>query len=89
MDAYVHEVVEHEWDLMEKGQQDEVGVHLIDNLFTIFEAWEPRTRAQQAFYSDAVSKLNDVAVARRHRLEDAHEELPLVFESCSFRARSR
>jgi hypothetical protein len=84
LDAYVHEVVEHEWPLMAEGKQDEVGVHLIDDLFDVFESWEPHTATQKTFYSDAVSKLNEVAEARRHRLEDAHEELPLVFEILIF-----
>ena len=79
LNAYVHEVVDVEWELMSRGESSARGWDLIGDIYSVLQSYEPETVAQQTFYSEAVGKLNDIAAARRLRIVESQAELPGAF----------
>ena len=51
----------------------------ISHLYDVLRDYEPKTASQSAFYSDAITRLNDIVDARRTRLDQAAESLPGAF----------
>ncbi len=78
--AYVHDVVEDEWPAMATGESSpKVQADLVA-LFGTMRLYNPSTQAEIAFYTAAVTDLNNVVNARRDRLFDANQELPGVLQ---------
>jgi hypothetical protein len=78
--SYIAAVRFSEWDRMRDGKADSnVGDKHIGDLYRVLREYEPKTQSQTAFYTDAVSRLNDIVDARRARLTDASEEMPGAF----------
>jgi hypothetical protein len=78
--SYIAAVRFREWQRMSEGRSDaSVGGKHVDDLYRVLRGYEPDTTARNAFYTDAVSRLNDVVDARRARLSYASEELPGPF----------
>lgn len=79
MHAYVHSVVEQQWPLMREGRPDpSLTEPQIKGLYKAFQEYEPRTESEQAYYSEAVSTLGSLASARRTRLSDSQQQLPVL-----------
>lgn len=74
--AYVHTVVEEEWTLMEDGVFSEDAWVEIDDLYAIYQSYQPNDGTATAFYDESVGKLNELVGARRERLEHAEHSLP-------------
>jgi hypothetical protein len=78
--SYVQAVVDVEWDEMANGRQSAQADHELGDLYRTIGSFEPRSESQKTFYTDAVRQLNDVADARRQRLDDAQQGMPVPFE---------
>ncbi|MER5945219.1 DUF4239 domain-containing protein [Streptomyces sp. NPDC001904] len=81
MGAYVHAVVDKQWPLMREGRPDPGLTNpQVVRLYTVFQDYEPETNAEQAYYEQAVSTLGEVAEARRTRLADSEQSLPMLLD---------
>ncbi|WP_338698769.1 DUF4239 domain-containing protein [Streptomyces sp. Q6] len=79
MGAYVHAVVDKQWTPMREGRPDpELTNAEITELYTVYQTYEPKTAAEQAYYEQSVATLADLAAARRTRLANAEQELPML-----------
>lgn len=76
MHDYIHAVVEQEWPAMRNGIEPDASSAPLTAMFAAFQAYEPTTAAETAFYSEAIRKLNEVVGSRRLRLSSAAEEMP-------------
>jgi hypothetical protein len=77
--AYADEVHSHEWRLMQKGGSSVQAWHDIDHIYATLEG-ASKTTSSNPFYGQTLSRLNDLVVARRVRLDDANLALPVVFQ---------
>jgi hypothetical protein len=77
---YVETVVGPEWKLMAEGEFSARAWQDVDALYETFQAYEPQTERESAFYGEAVSKLDELVAARRQRLHAAEESLPVPFQ---------
>jgi hypothetical protein len=46
----------------------------------LLQGFEPKTPSDNAFYGEAIDKLNDVVAERADRLQAARESLPVTFQ---------
>ena len=81
---YIYSVVHDEWPAMSHGHESEKAWADLANIYKALRTYEPVTTSQQVFYSEAVARVNDVTGARRERLNDNEESLPLTFEILLF-----
>lgn len=82
--AYIVEVRGKEFGLMHAGKEDEVASDRLQDIFTAFQSYNPRTTAELAFYNSAVDQLNDAVTQRRARLEAVDSALPSAFAALLF-----
>lgn len=76
---YAHTVVEVQWPLMREGRPDYAASQTqIDKIYTVLQAYEPKTESQKAFYAQTIERLNDVVAQRRARITQSQQELPLL-----------
>jgi hypothetical protein len=74
--SYLHAVVGQEWPSMSRGAASPAAVHALDGVFATVRQQSPRTDAENVYYSDLVSSLNDASTSRRARLAASDEGLP-------------
>ncbi|MGH2809033.1 MAG: DUF4239 domain-containing protein [Actinomycetota bacterium] len=74
--AYVEILETEEWPLMERGEGSHEAEAELEELYVVLQGYEPDTVAQETFYAEAVSRLNDLMASRRDRLEFAEQSLP-------------
>jgi len=77
---YIYDVVHEEWPAMAHGNESERAWTDLASMYAALRAYEPVTESQKVFYTEAVARVNDVTGARRERLNDNEESLPLTFE---------
>jgi hypothetical protein len=80
---YVHAMVRDEWPLMRNGvgrRAAPSGTEAVANLYAAMHSYEPDTDGRSALYSQAISKLDDVASFRRARLERSRRSLPSILQ---------
>lgn len=77
---YIYIVQHDEWSAMSHGHESEAAWNSLNSLYANLQSYEPKTESQKVFYAEAVARLNDLAGARRERLNDNEESLPLTFE---------
>jgi len=77
---YVYDVVHKEWPAMSHGHESEKAWADLAAIYGSLRNYEPVTTSQQVFYGETVGRINDVTGARRERLNDNEESLPLTFE---------
>jgi hypothetical protein len=73
---YIRTVVNEEWRLMSVGRESARAHKALDEVAVELERTQPTTRAAESWYDEAVTKLNDAASARRHRIEAVEREMP-------------
>ena len=73
---YVDAVTTDEWPRMSRGEPSAATGSALDGMFAVLRAHAPKDSAEGAFYSDAVTSLNQVAAGRRARLAASTESLP-------------
>ncbi|MFI6872614.1 hypothetical protein ACIBL6_04145 [Streptomyces sp. NPDC050400] len=79
MGAYVHAVVDEQWPQMRKGTPDpNLTNPQTVRLYRVLQDYEPATEAEKTYYTQAVTTLGEVAGARRTRLEDSQQSLPIL-----------
>ncbi|HET8893651.1 MAG TPA: DUF4239 domain-containing protein [Gaiellaceae bacterium] len=77
---YIYTVVHEEWPAMAHGHESENAWSDLAAMYKVLRTYEPVTTSQQVFYTETVARINDVTGARRERLNDNEESLPLTFE---------
>ncbi|WP_329121292.1 bestrophin-like domain [Streptomyces sp. NBC_01465] len=79
MGEYVRAVVDKQWPLMRAGTPDaNLTNPQVTALYQAFQEYEPKTEAQQTYYSQSVSTLAEIASARRTRLTQSEQQLPML-----------
>jgi hypothetical protein len=76
---YIATVVVDEWPKMKHGEESEKGWTDLAAIYAALRSYSPKTVVQKTFYTEAVARVNDLAGARRQRLNDAEEALPTTF----------
>jgi hypothetical protein len=74
--SYVRVVVDKEWALMTQGRTSERAWDLLDDLTLGVQNVEVRTKAEQAVYTEALLRVDELADARNARLVQAGEGIP-------------
>lgn len=77
---YISTVRNEEWRLLRDGKESDRAWRELQGFYTTLQAYEPKTTSQQAFYAEAIGRINDLVDARRERLNDAEEGIPPTFE---------
>lgn len=76
---YIRVVVNDEWPKMKHGQESEQGWRDLAAIYAALRSYSPKTVVQTTFYTEAVGRVNDLAGARRQRLNDSEDALPTTF----------
>ncbi|MFE1291511.1 DUF4239 domain-containing protein [Streptomyces sp. NPDC058751] len=85
MSGYVHAVVEDQWPRMRAGEPSYGATEShLRSAFQALQEYEPKSRSEQVFYEEAVTRLNDIASQRRARITMARQELPSLLQVLAF-----
>lgn len=76
--AYADAVVRLEWPSMADGRADPTTARRYEAMWSQWYRYSPRSAAQNAFYAESVTRLNDVGVNRRARLIASRSSVPTV-----------
>jgi uncharacterized membrane-anchored protein len=76
--SYARVVVDEEWPLMARGESSPRAWALIDEIRLILQNQDPHTQAEQVLYDQGFERVHDLADARRDRLVEAREGIPLI-----------
>ncbi|MFJ7206670.1 hypothetical protein ACIQWR_24455 [Streptomyces sp. NPDC098789] len=78
---YVHAVVEVQWPEMRAGRLSfEATSQQVGGMYDALQAYDPKTARDEAFYEEAVTRLNDATAMRRERTNIATMELPVLLQ---------
>ncbi|MCB5179695.1 bestrophin-like domain [Streptomyces antimicrobicus] len=78
---YVHAVVEVQWPRMRDGRPSfDATAEQTHAMYTALQGYEPASARTQAFYEEAVARLNDAAGQRRARITAAEQSLPTLLQ---------
>jgi hypothetical protein len=70
-----------EWTIVEQGgsgSSDPRAWELVDEIRANLQGWQPTTEDEQVLYSQGLDQIQDLADARRLRLVEAGEHLPII-----------
>lgn len=73
---YAKDVVDHEWPAMAAGENVSIESPAFRTLWGGYLAFQPAGNEQMAFYSDSISRLNELGNHRKIRILSSHAELP-------------
>jgi hypothetical protein len=76
---YAQIVVDEEWDQMARGVPSEAAHEALDEVWTIFLRYEPRTSREVAVYQEALARLNELGKQRKLRVLSSEAAIPSVF----------
>jgi len=76
--SYARVVVDEEWPLMAGGGSSPRAWELMDEIRLTIQNMNPDTEAEQVLYDQGLERVYDLADARRDRLLDAREGIPLI-----------
>jgi hypothetical protein len=76
--SYARTVVDEEWALMEQGRADPRAWELLDEIRGNLQGWKPTTEDELVLYSQGLDRVHDLADARRMRLVEAEERIPVI-----------
>ncbi|MFE2283277.1 DUF4239 domain-containing protein [Streptomyces sp. NPDC059443] len=78
---YVHVVLEVQWPNMRSGRPSFAATsQQVEAMYEALQAYDPAAARDQAFYGEAVTRLNDAAAMRRERINIATNELPMLLQ---------
>jgi hypothetical protein len=77
---YIDDVTTVEWPKMRKGQDSAAAWQDLAAIYDLLGTYHPVTQSQQAFYQEDVSMVNELTDARRARLNDVRQSLPVAFQ---------
>jgi Protein of unknown function (DUF4239) len=75
-ETYMRVVVEEEWETMSRGAASFHAQRLLDEVWQAVKEVDPRTRREEALYSEMLSRLDEISDARRKRLLASHHGVP-------------
>ena len=78
--TYIKSVVTDEWPKLKHGQESKESWTALAGIYKAVGSYEPKTVDQKTFYTEAVGRVDELAGARRQRLNDAEESLPTTFD---------
>jgi hypothetical protein len=78
--AYASEVRDHEWQVMRQGQVSSKAWKDIDHLYSTLEGVRSST-ADDPFYAQTVSRVDDLVTARQARLDDLDRSIDPLFQA--------
>lgn len=73
---YANSVVNREWRTMADGNLDPLTRERYEKIWDLWYLYTPRGVTNNAFYAESITRLNDVAVNRRQRLNAASASVP-------------
>jgi hypothetical protein len=76
---YAREVRQREWAFMEHGKASVRAWQKLDKMYATLNAARA-TSGTNPFFAQTLTRLNDLVVARRTRLDDANLALPVIFQ---------
>jgi Protein of unknown function (DUF4239) len=76
--SYARVVVYDEWDLMEQQKSSPRAWDLLDDLRASLQNFDPSTPEEQVLYEQGLERMRDLADARRDRLLEAEQGLPVI-----------
>ena len=76
--SYARVVVEEEWSLMEQGRSSPRAWALLDEMRLAVQDLRVRTPADQVLFQEGLDRMHELADARRTRLVEADEGIPVV-----------
>lgn len=82
--AYVDVVIGTEWPAMRSGQSSPQALHAALNILGIVAKYEPKTASQQALQQSGLTLANQIMDARRTRLFDNEQGIPMIFWAGNF-----
>jgi hypothetical protein len=74
--AYARSVIDEEWHAMAQGRASPKSETALQEIWQAMLKVEPHTNTQEALYSEALSRFNDLSDARSHRLYCSLLRLP-------------
>ncbi len=77
--SYARVVVKEEWPMMERGKTSPRAESLVRQLRLKLLEFDPRTEGEQVLYERALTQLHDANDARRARLLEVREGIPICF----------
>src|SRR5262245_47766782 len=77
--TYAQTVIDEEWDTMAHGEASPVAHKKLDEIWTTFLTFEPVSPRDQAVFSEAFTRLNELAKARKVRVLASQAGIPEVF----------
>jgi hypothetical protein len=78
-EGYARAVVDDEWATLARGVESDVAHERLDALWDLFLEVEPVTPKEQAVYSEAFTRLNELAKQRAVRVLASEAAIPTVF----------
>jgi hypothetical protein len=75
---YTHSVVDDEWDTMANGESSPETRQKYERIWAGYYGFHPRTERQHDFYTESISKLNELGEERRLRLISSAASIPWV-----------
>jgi ABC-type multidrug transport system fused ATPase/permease subunit len=77
---YRQTVIDDEWKTMAKGEMSPKVEKLMNQIWAIYTAYQPRTPTEQSFFDESVWKLNSFRELRRQRIMDSRTGIePLLW----------
>jgi hypothetical protein len=76
--SYARVVVNEEWPLMEREQSSPRAWDLLDDIRASLQNFDPSTPEEQVIYEQSLERMRDLADARRDRLLEAEQGLPII-----------
>jgi hypothetical protein len=76
--SYARVVANEEWQLMEQGKSSPKAWDLIDDIRASLQNFDTSTPEEQVLYEQGFERMRDLAGARRDRLLEAEQGLPVV-----------
>ena len=76
--SYARVVVDEEWPMMAHGESSPRAWDLIDEIRLTIQNQDPHTKAEQVLYQQGLERVHDLADARRDRLGESREGIPLI-----------
>jgi hypothetical protein len=73
---YAHVVIDDEWEMMDKGQSSAAATALVYTMRDEINALPTATPKQQEIYQQSLEHVNNLAAARRARINESSESVP-------------
>jgi large-conductance mechanosensitive channel len=76
LQAYVRAVVDEEWQAMARGGSSERAASTLEQIWCRLSALEPQAGREEALFTEALARFNDLSDMRTHRLLSSRIRLP-------------